>query len=294
MKEPLISIIIPAFNAESTLPLCLDSIMPQLDETIEGIIINDGSKDETGRVCKKKKKKSNCIITINKKNAGVSSARNDGLDLAQGKWIMFVDSDDRIIGSIKECICNLPEECDLVLMGEVAEYEDKIKQEIEYYDAYYSNDSPNTILLEQPMAIFGHAGPWAKLYRRELIENFKIRFNIFLSISEDRLFHYDFCAHVRGIQTRSINIYSYKHTVIGLRAKIYPLEDQLLRIDKIAEASVRLLERFEREKRAEKELRNALDAQCGAAMKALPNYSVFFIIITFHDGKYSFFLGKIH
>lgn len=281
MNEFLVSIIIPTYNAEKTLPICLNSILPQLDSFIEVIVVNDGSKDDTWKICEEYAKKNSQIIVINKQNEGVSSARNDAMNIARGKWLMFVDSDDKIINDIKKCINNLPDECNLVLMGEVAEYETYTQQEIRYRDAYYPSGNKKKLLEEQPEALFGHAGPWAKFFRTDVIRKYHICFNEHLSISEDRLFHYDYCEHIEGVQTLSMNIYSYWHSTTGLRTKIYSLEEQKLRISKITESSVRLLKSLNHEEIAYKKLRQALNAQCGAAIKALPDYCVLHIIREF-------------
>jgi len=91
---PIISIIVPVYNVEKYLNRCVDSILMQTFTDFECILINDGSSDNCPAICDEYAGKDNRIIVIHQKNAGVSAARNAGLDIAKGEWIGFVDSDD--------------------------------------------------------------------------------------------------------------------------------------------------------------------------------------------------------
>lgn len=94
--QPAFSIIVPVYNAESTLQRCVDSILAQTFEDFELILINDGSKDQSGDICDEYAAKDSRVKTVHKTNGGVSSARNAGLRIAQGEYIAFIDSDDYI------------------------------------------------------------------------------------------------------------------------------------------------------------------------------------------------------
>lgn len=93
---PLLSVIIPVFNVEKYLSRCIDSIIHQSYQTLEIIIINDGSTDNSKSICEEYARIDSRIILINKENGGQSSARNSGLEIAKGDYITFVDSDDYI------------------------------------------------------------------------------------------------------------------------------------------------------------------------------------------------------
>lgn len=93
-KAPTLSIIVPIYNVANFLPECLDSILSQNFRDWEAILINDGSTDESGVICEKYASKDARFKVIHKKNGGLSSARNAGLNNARGKYIMFIDSDD--------------------------------------------------------------------------------------------------------------------------------------------------------------------------------------------------------
>lgn len=93
-KLLLVSIIVPVYNSEKFLNECIESILKQTMKDFELILVDDGSKDSSGKICDCFAQKDKRIRVIHKKNGGNSSARNAGLDVAQGKYIMFCDSDD--------------------------------------------------------------------------------------------------------------------------------------------------------------------------------------------------------
>lgn len=95
--NPIISIIIPVYNAEKTLNRCVDSVLNQTFHDWELLLIDDGSKDRSMYLCDEYALKDKRIKVFHKKNGGVSSARNMGLDYARGEWITFVDSDDLFV-----------------------------------------------------------------------------------------------------------------------------------------------------------------------------------------------------
>ena len=96
MAKPLVSVLIPVYNVEKYLERCLDSILKQTLTKIEIICVNDGSTDNSLSILKEYQKKDSRIIIVNKENGGLPSARNAGLDRAEGKYVGFVDSDDYI------------------------------------------------------------------------------------------------------------------------------------------------------------------------------------------------------
>lgn len=95
-KMPIVSIIIPVYKVEKYLPHCVESILRQTYGDWELLLIDDGSPDRSGQICDEYAAKDAKIRVFHKKNGGVSSARNVGLDNAKGEWVMFVDADDWI------------------------------------------------------------------------------------------------------------------------------------------------------------------------------------------------------
>ena len=94
MAEKLISVVVPVFNAEKYVNRCIDSILNQTYENLEVILVNDGSVDGSVKICEKWQKLDNRVKLITQENAGVSAARNTGIENATGDYIAFVDNDD--------------------------------------------------------------------------------------------------------------------------------------------------------------------------------------------------------
>ena len=92
----LVSVIVPVYNVEPYLPRCLDSLLDQTYEHIEIIVVNDGSTDGSGEICRAYAQKHAQIAYHAKENEGISATRNFGLERACGEYVMFVDSDDHI------------------------------------------------------------------------------------------------------------------------------------------------------------------------------------------------------
>ena len=115
---PTISIIVPVYNTEKYLHRCIDSILAQTYTDFELLLINDGSTDKSGAICDEYAAKDNRVRVFHKENGGVSSARNLGLDEAQGEWICFVDSDDYVFEEfLQNFISKIDDDVDLICQG---------------------------------------------------------------------------------------------------------------------------------------------------------------------------------
>ena len=93
-QEIFVSIIVPVYDVEEYLVECIESILAQTWKHFEIILVDDGSTDSSGKMCDEYAEKYNCIFVIHKKNGGLSSARNAGIDVARGNYLAFIDSDD--------------------------------------------------------------------------------------------------------------------------------------------------------------------------------------------------------
>ena len=94
MQEPKISVVVPVYNTEKELPVCVDSLLDQSFEDFEIILVDDGSTDSGGKICDEYEKRDSRVRVIHKANGGLSDARNTGLLASSGRYILFVDSDD--------------------------------------------------------------------------------------------------------------------------------------------------------------------------------------------------------
>lgn len=174
-----ISIIIPIYNVEQYLPQCLDSIINQTYKNLEIILINDGSTDNSGKICDNYAKVDNRIHVFHKKNEGVSSARNLGLEKCTGDFIGFVDPDDFIELNMYELLYNEQQKTNADIVW------------CNYYN-YFSNEHYNIVnifnenkLYKLPFAInklgidlfinkyYEHSHLWSKLYKKSIFDNIK-------------------------------------------------------------------------------------------------------------------------
>jgi len=183
MKE-LISIIIPVYNVEKYVDECIKSVINQTYQNIEIILIDDGSKDESGNICDEYGKKDKRIKVIHIDNGGVSKARNIGLDQAKGQYITFIDADDYVEENYIE---QLYEQCkidnvDISITGTTDFKDDNLEIECKsrkYKKIINSETAIKEILNEK----FFVSVIWGKMYKKELWNN--IRFNLNTKIAED-------------------------------------------------------------------------------------------------------------
>lgn len=201
-----VSIIVAAYNEENNIRKCLDSIRQQTTTDIEIIVVDDGSMDSTGAIIDEYQRIDQRVKPIHKKNGGPSSARNMGLDAATGKYVAFVDSDDYIDPNMIEVLLgnSLKYDADITACGYCCEtVEDgAILSSAECIP--FETESGVTVLDQSALKdcfaekhqteIFNP--PWAKLYRRDLIERLNARFDESLSLGEDLLFNLQLLRHV--------------------------------------------------------------------------------------------------
>lgn len=182
IQEELISIIIPIYNVEKYLSKCIDSIINQTYQKIEIILVDDGSPDSCPNICDAYALKDSRIKVIHKKNGGLSDARNEGIKIASGKYIGFVDSDDFINHNLYEVLYNnlISNDSDISIckFKKVIENEeinnincDVINQKISVYNNLeaINNLYNNDLNVETVVA-------WNKLYKKELWNNINYPF----------------------------------------------------------------------------------------------------------------------
>lgn len=204
-----ISVIIPIYNTEQKLVRCLDSVRNQSFSDFECIMVDDGSTDDSPKIADRYAAIDSRFKAIHKPNGGVSSARNVGLDQAAGEWIVFVDSDDVLKEnhlSIMYSAINM--QIDFVYTSwEVIKRDNSIRNIISKDICYQGKEQVRDFICKSE--ILDYMMPWGKMFRRSIIENKKLRFDTNLTISEDRLFCYNYLLDVRGAVT--LSDISYTH-----------------------------------------------------------------------------------
>ena len=184
------SVIVPVYNSEKYLNRCVDSILHQTISDLELILVNDGSKDSSGKICDEYKKKDSRVVVVHQENGGVSKARNVGLDIAKGEYIVFVDSDDYVDDTYLEHLDN--DDADLVIASFTYGKSGKEKECIHERKCYYLSDK--SIMCE----LLGNgklAYMWGRKFKADIIKENSIRLIEGLNFGEDTCFvcEYLFC-----------------------------------------------------------------------------------------------------
>lgn len=178
-----ISIIVPVYNAERYLPRCIESILIQSHTEFELLLIDDGSKDGSGKICDEYAKKDSRIQVIHKENGGVSSARNVGIDKAQGDWVAFIDADDYVEPCyIQNLYSHVVCKKQLIMTG----YESK-KKSCRFDGVTLRQGEFVKYLIDKKVIL--HSQPWAKLFNLNVIKQAGIYFPLGIHFGEDAIFN---------------------------------------------------------------------------------------------------------
>lgn len=212
-----VSIIIPVYNCESTINRCIDSLLLQTYKNFNLIVIDDGSSDNTLN-CLKKYKENNKVKIVIQENMGVSTARNQGLLLAEGDYICFVDADDYVEKTYLEDLINglnsfngdidmavvniMNKDLDGNLISK-SNYNDGIKSHTEFVSQILDYTGPQGYL-------------WNKIFKLPIIKKYKITFDTNLSICEDLLFCINYLEHARYVNVLNSNDYNYINDPMSL------------------------------------------------------------------------------
>ena len=215
MKQsgPLISIIVPVYNVDAYLKQCVDSILSQKYENFELLLIDDGSTDKSGEICDVYEQRDKRVRVFHKKNGGVSSARNVGLDNAKGDWIAFVDSDDIVTPNyLSGLYSDVKSDVDLVIQKYFV-FKDHLKDEsvpeVIKNAVVYDKSDLQKLIVEHRLDKNGYI--CSKLYKQELIRNNNIKFQEEISFCEDYYFLFQYLDIISGkVVCSSVANYLYR------------------------------------------------------------------------------------
>lgn len=232
-KHSLISVIVPIYKVEDYLKECIESIINQTYSDIEVILVDDGSPDRCPQMCDEWAKRDSRIRVVHKKNGGLSSARNAGLDVAKGEYISFVDSDDFICKDALENLHNRIKDDNSIgiTSGLIYRYQDGSINN--FKDQWLCSKEiviPSSEFLLETMSQKTSYTVWNKLYRRDVIGNTRFREG---RNNEDTLFMYDLGKNIAILNVCMVEIphyvyyYRYREDSICTTAKI-PLAIDIL------------------------------------------------------------------
>lgn len=207
----MVSIIVPIYNAEQYLRRCVDSILNQEYTDYELLLVNDGSTDASGDICEEYGDQDPRVIVIQKENTGVSDSRNRALDRARGKYLQFLDSDDWITPDATRLFVRAAEEygCDMVIsdfyrvVGERLSPKGDIEEE-----GVLTREEFAAHMMENP-ADFYYGVLWNKLYRRDFVEEHKLRMDTDISWCEDFMFNLEYIRYAKVFYALHAPIYYY-------------------------------------------------------------------------------------
>ena len=180
MNEQLISVIIPIYNAQDYLQICMESVLGQTYKNTEIILIDDGSTDGSGAICDDYEKCDGRIRVIHKENGGASSARNAGLRAAAGAYIYFLDSDDRIVPELlkKLYASAIENQSELVFFDAYAVDEDtgKISETNYSHKEKYQPDAGKNLMRRMVANKDFHMGVWQLFYKKSFFDRTELSF----------------------------------------------------------------------------------------------------------------------
>jgi glycosyltransferase involved in cell wall biosynthesis len=218
MENVKVSVIVPIYNAENYLEACLKSILEQTFKDFELILVDDGSKDRSLKICETFAESDDRVVVIHQENCGSSSAKNTGLKVANGEYIAFCDADDTIdtdyiqnlyqgvlLDNVDVCIGNfafITEKNGEILTRKTVEIEKgsyRIKEFMSFYPRYMTQ------------AIIG--SPCNKLYKHKIIVDNSLDFNTQLKNNEDTHFNFDFLSKCQSVYVSDKPYYNYYNRI---------------------------------------------------------------------------------
>lgn len=226
MTKIAITVIVPVYNASKYIGDCIESILAQTFIDYELILINDGSRDDSGAICDLYAAKDSRIHVIHTPNRGVSAARNTGLDSAVGGWVAFVDADDTVgrdylkqlyggAGLVGDCARTL------VLCGFRIRSRDggRVREEVTWRPAIVKGGGIPLVYLQQQL--YRRGQPFSKLYNRGVVEELSLRFDPDIRFGEDLLFFLEYMKQLEAVVFCAESEYNYYVAVGSGLSKSY-------------------------------------------------------------------------
>lgn len=220
----LVSVIVPAYNAEGFIKNCINSILGQTFQDFEIVVVNDGSTDGTLDILHCLAQKDSRIKVINQKNGGVSAARNIAMQNATGEYLTMVDADDALPPTaLEDMVGMMKDDVDWVI-GSHNQIRLGVKPYLEKLDCFKANEIEARFQEFDPLIWF----PWAKMFRHSIIKGNGLKYDTNITYGEDHIFNLAYAKHMKGVAIATDKIlYNYYCLRGGLCAKYYPNRHEL-------------------------------------------------------------------
>lgn len=229
MTETKVSVVVTCYNLEHEIGRCLESLQRQTYTQLEIIVVDDGSKDNSFAVIQEAAEQDPRIIPVSQENGGPSAARNHGIDLSTGEYLLFIDGDDYVSETYVEHFMEVADGCDMVIGALRYVYPDGTESvtpesafrcdKTEYVKTYYTRSVAKRTIF----------GPVNKLYRSAIIKDNGVRFREGLAIREDGIFVLDVLAHTETLCGIEYAEYYYIQSAPNesLVSKFHPTEKEI-------------------------------------------------------------------
>ena len=204
----LISVIVPVYNASKYLSRCVDSILAQTYTNLEVILVDDGSTDDSPKMCDEYVAKDKRVKVVHKENGGVSSARNAGLKVARGEYVACVDCDDSIDSNMYELLAGImeKEKVDFAICDDYRHEKNKIMTKSKHPSGIVAKETVDDRLVLISATDVNICAPWNKLYKRALID---FEFDKNVNWGEDQLFNYKYISKIDKMYYLDRQLYHY-------------------------------------------------------------------------------------
>ena len=238
MSCPLLSIIIPAYNAGKYLDQCLESIEKSSSEDFEVVIVDDGSTDETSEVLNAAAHRDARFKVIHQENGGVSKARNNGIRNAKGRNIMFLDADDMLKeGAIEQILSVIRDENeDFIAFSYETFYDDGTHKEEHYeFKGDFCRDTREADRIMYASSKWNEC--WGKIFRKKIIDEYHLSFPEGVPIGEDFLFVLRYYEKCRSFFMSNATVLLYRQHA-GSAMRRYGIEDRLRFTEPLYDAAI--------------------------------------------------------
>ena len=215
----MISVIIPVYNAERYLRGCLDSVLRSVHRDFELVLVNDGSTDGSLQICEEYAARDSRIRLISQENRGASAARNRGMDVCRGEWVVFVDADDIISSNFLGLVVRDEYRSQDLLLFDFARSDTDLAERVPTPETLWFGQAQllellRSLLLRTQLMEGGNlnfVSPCGKAYRKSLLDRYAIRFDISLSYGEDKLFNTEYLSYITDCAYLPIPVYYYAY-----------------------------------------------------------------------------------
>ena len=211
---PLVSIIVPIYNAEKTIDRCITSILNQTYKDFELLLLDDGSADNSGMICDTYAQKDQRVHVVHKENSGVSDTRNQGIAMAKGEYLQFLDSDDWITPDATDLFVRTVAEhqCDMVIADFYRVIGERVSQKGDIEEEGIMDRTDYAANMMRNPADFYYGVLWNKFYKRSVVEEYQMKMDSSVSWCEDFMFNLEYIRHIHSIYALKVPVYYYVKT----------------------------------------------------------------------------------